>query len=315
MLKRDKTLKLRNLEDAVLVTASFPLRVGANSWSDIQIDSIERAIKSLDREIQIIDSINTFRVENVDCKELQEKLIKWGFKPEIEDTILEEPKDVKISRKKNITKNVKIDSPKILALDLNFLVKEGKPFKTYERLFDSESCPTVGEILKKTVDRLKIKNTDRAIAIFVVDFVSILEYENKILSRVIAFFKNFSREEFIEKHRNELMKKIYREFYELSDKIKGVNKSIKLEEIKAGTRIVLGNEQWLVVDGHKIYDLIYKFGSQTSRSIYHYKNFLILKPYRGDFIFIINKDYLVTFKDEELIEFKLWKDKDEIEKN
>jgi len=260
--------------DGIILTTQFSLSASANAGMEATINLLDWAITSSNAESELMSDHELFvKVESKDT--FFNKLKKCGFTlkegrklrlplketPHPESIVLNErPKNCYITLKKT---------------DLSRLA-QGKPFKGFETVL---SYPFLS--VEQTINRtLKTISTKTSSAFSLVDFTSRVEEVNRILCKLPQDFKGVDRLDFIKTRRTIQVNQLYIELYE------------KYPDCHTGQIVSLDSGDWTIVDGHRLYDLVYKFGTKNSKVVHRYNGNLVFKGFRGDYIFMIDEQIL-----------------------
>lgn len=305
--QHSKDIKIQYVDSYIILETAFILRKGADSWGDIVIDSLESALKSLDCWDDVTEMLTSNRLKVdaiIPLEILKKKLEKWGFTileevtqkiglSSIVEKELQENKEIKVSKRKRVPSRFGGKTPEILGLDLKDYFKEGKTFKLMEKLIEGIPSATIDEALKKTLGYLQIRGTDKTVAYHINAFTSAFEISNRIIIRMHELFKKENRLDFLKKRRTQNIMSIYEVVYSQS------------EELTVGQKIQVENDEWLVVDSHRLYELVYKFGTQNNKAYFQYGKHLLFKPYRSEYILILRQDIYDACEDREIIRFNI----------
>jgi hypothetical protein len=257
-------------------------------------ERLEAALHSLDL-FGIIYYENYFYLDKdcVDLDSLITTLKRWKLSVKkvekieiIENDVKKE--NVKIKKKEDI----KVDTtlPTILALDLKEYIKTGVLFKSNEKIVEnSQTETTIFTAFNNVLDALITKEIT-AVLIPVRIFLSNFEFQNKILPKLPEAFKDKPILDFLSTRRTEDIINVY--------------KSLTVEDKKKGVGEKTSNG-FTFIDANRIYDIVYKFGTQSKKAFFIYKNLYIMKPYKWDYVILIDIIYLNSLRNNELISFSL----------
>jgi hypothetical protein len=275
-----KELRVSKFDRGLLVTTQFDTSAISNPKIDALVNLLDLAIVSCEAESTVVSGYEILVIppdEIAFCK----KLAACGF------TVVKHQRvalQLKMSKPREpIRLNVKPKNSYITlsVSDLKQLAL-GPPFKGFETVI-SKPFLSVEQILDTTIKTISTKSSS---VFSMIDFISRIEEANRILCRFPQFFKDTDRKTFVHKRRNEELAKVYDEFFESN------------EDPIAGSIVTLSSGDWSIVDGHRIYDLIYKFGSKNDKVVYKHKNSSIFRAFRGDFVFMVEDSLLKSTETE-----------------
>lgn len=234
----------------------------------------------------------------INKNELKNVLIRWKFEVSFGQALLEikqiEKKKPVIEEKSKFFLNRKSELPTIIALDLKNYIKEGRLFKGKEQIIEGAKWYeiTVSSTLNKLMavyDKSKLKDAN---VIPIKQFLSEYEIINRLLPKLPEEFKGKKIIDFLSTRRNDCIIDIYKSLFRI-DKEKSVGELL--------------SNGFTFVDANRVYELIYKFGTQNRKAYYIYKDWYVMKPYKWDFVVIINIGYLNSLRDNEIIYFTYYK--------
>jgi hypothetical protein len=160
----------------------------------------------------------------------------------------------------------------------------GKGFKGFETLLENPKI-TVEKVIENALSTITTRGSS---AFTTVDFISRIEETNRLLCRLQADIKTGTRLDFLKTRRTPELYAVYEELY-----------SYDLE-FEAGEVVTLSSGDWTLIDGHRIYDLIYKFGTKNAKICHKYKDKLLFRSFRGDFVFMLDESVLENQQEKEI---------------
>jgi len=281
-------------EQYIELCCSFSLRI-ADNWNQVVRSSLESSIKYCDPncEIQMLEDkmlmIFNFRPS---LKELVEKLKLWDFKI-VKDLNYKEIDRIQGLGKRD-NEHFYYYKPEIIALEIKDYIRFGKEFKLYEDLMKggNEKPLLVGMILERTLKNFSFKGKDFCF-MSLSKFCTYLEKINRIIPQVPLNFKGIGYEEFLFTHREEWLSKEYEIVYKTQD----------IQKKSVGSDISVFGEKWSVVNGVRLYELIYKFGSRNSKAFFRFNGFFVLKAFKSNLVLFVREKKLFELDDGYLINF------------
>lgn len=283
-------------EKAFRVQTSFYLGRSGHPGNDGKFGCFEAALHSLDIYPEAFYDNYFFlpKQSEINIGVFKQQLKRWKFEV-VEGGLLLEIKSLPVEKKVETKKFIipkKNELPTILALDLKNYVREGTLFKGNEQIIDSVNWfrLTVNSTLNKLMDSLYSTSFSSACIISMKKFLSQYEIENKLLPQLPENFKGKSILDFLSTRRTSEILQIYSKL-SIQDKQKNVGDTL--------------SNGFIFVDANRIYDLIYKFGTQNKKAYFIYRNLYVLKPYRWDYVVFINIAYLNSLDNNAMVTFSL----------
>lgn len=284
----DKIIKFYKDSEKIVFKTSFKLRKGYDSLSDIYIDTLELLIREISWDWEIISDHEIILPSDFDLFSFEKLIKKAQFS--LQETQQLELEDIGF-RPQLTEKSFKRKSklPVYLTKDLKDYIRDATFLKLGERIIeDNRESPSVEMLIRKAVEYLNIRNSDKAVAISFNKFCSLLEWHNKILGCLNLKYKGIDRLDFLRKHRDERILEIYNTVF---------GKSTPLE----GTTV----DGWLIVDAARLYEIIYKFGTRNQKGVFYLDRHYVIRPFRSEYILILKKSYLDSLMDEEFVYFSI----------
>lgn len=248
----------------------FRTAFGVNSWNDIVLDSFYSALHTSgieDDNILALDE-NTIEIIVIDKDLTFRKLDKWGFK------LIEKREKVEI--KKNLL-------PKQLSVkQINLILEQATLFKDSDCLIDSNGNTSISFILQRISKKLGTPTKLFCIPFY--SFISLIEWENKILAKLSGLYNFEQKLSYYKTFRLYELLDIYEDFIK--------NAVLTQREFKG----------WKIIDLNRLYNMLYKFGGKYQPKYFEDTYNSVFKPYRSDFVYIINKKWLHNQKPTRILD-------------
>jgi hypothetical protein len=276
-----KKLCISKFKEGLLLTTQFDTSAVSNPKIDALVNLLDLAITSCNADSDVVSNYELY-IKDVDEHIFVNKLRVCKFSVRETERLcltLKQPKSrepiILAVKPKNCYITIPLDTLRQLVC--------GSAFKGFE-VVSTEPFLSVEQVLEIT---LKTIPTRTSFAFSTVDFISRVEESNRILSRLQEFFKNTDRLEFWRTRRTQQLLKVYEELYS------------KDFEASVGDTVELSTGNWKIVDGHRIYGLVYKFGMKNSKFVYKFKGMTLFRGFKGDYVFIID-DKILESKEVEV---------------